>query len=424
MKLILANGLRILYQDMPVSHTVTAALFLPVGTWQEEASQQGITHLTEHLCFRGVGKMPQADFYRKIEGIGAYLRAATYLDYTVFEITVTLEHFADAVDILCELFQPNQWSPLDIRREKEIVACEQRGKGFDFVRELLHRYDKRPNILGSVSSVARISHKQLTLWKSIMFQPTQAVVVLAGALDDDGLKLALDKFASIAMPTLLIPDKRWRKQARFGRRSANDDSLYIEETDAALIGLTFDLCADENYDKTLDLLCSALAAGMYTPLLMRLREELVLVEHIDCGWSDCADGYVLYLTFEIVQEKLPQLLHELLILLPQIADSCDSHLVDNTKACFATTQAALADNPKELAYQMGELALRGEWVEDIDEIIDRYQTITNEDVQKLLRQLFCPAAMAITVVTDGSEEDIEQVEQAMQHLRSNWGCKK
>ena len=218
MQTTLDNGLLLISHPLTNAHRVTLGLFLPSGALHDPAGQAGISHLAEHLCFRSPAGETQADFYRRIESIGGHLRAATYLHHTVFELTVLPRHFGAALDIVYRLFPPNDWTNEDVRREKAIIQQERRGQGFDYCRELLRRYDRRSAILGSESSVTRLTKPQIQQRKTQMFRPEGAVMVITGQLSENDLQSAQERLAAIPVSPLSAPAKRWRQPARFRQR--------------------------------------------------------------------------------------------------------------------------------------------------------------------------------------------------------------
>lgn len=293
------------------------------------------------------------------------------------------------------------------------MARERESRGWDFCRELLWRYDRRSDILGSPAAVERLSRPQLRRWKQAIFQPQRAVFVFAGPLSGEDLELAQRELACLTPPPQPLPPPSRQKAARFGQRSAADDALYVDDTAAALVGLTFDLTVNTApwaVGDQLDLICSTLSSGLYAPLLLRLREELALVYQAEMGWSPTPGGQVVYLTCETAHDRLPQLLDELAQLLPALAGPPNATALACARACFATQEAARCDDPRQMACYLGQRALIGALGAEPADTSDAALTA-------ITQQLFRPQAMALTVITSGEDEYLTQVRQAMKRLR-------
>ena len=105
-RVVLENGLRLRVSPLPHLHTASLAVVVKAGSRYEGARTNGLSHFLEHMLFRGTKSLPSAyQLNLAIEELGGTLRAATYVDYTVFQINVPPESVPDAIAIFGEMLR-------------------------------------------------------------------------------------------------------------------------------------------------------------------------------------------------------------------------------------------------------------------------------------------------------------------------------
>src|SRR5919198_891835 len=109
---VLPNGLRVLVAPMPHTRSVSVALFFGMGARYEDASEQGIAHLVEHMVFKGSARYPTAQTISEtIEGVGGILNAATDKELTIFWAKVASRHAGLAFDLLADMVRHPLFDP-------------------------------------------------------------------------------------------------------------------------------------------------------------------------------------------------------------------------------------------------------------------------------------------------------------------------
>ncbi len=120
----LPNGLKVIYKVQPQADTVCARIVFPVGLIHEPGQARGISHLLEHLVFRGSEKTTPSELYQLIDDQGGYRNGFVYPDRTEFYMEVLPANFLAALSIYCNfIFEPALTEP-NIRLEKKIITVE------------------------------------------------------------------------------------------------------------------------------------------------------------------------------------------------------------------------------------------------------------------------------------------------------------
>ncbi|MCU0494388.1 MAG: insulinase family protein, partial [Chloroflexaceae bacterium] len=170
-----AQGLPLLIEELPHTHSVSLGLFIGVGARHETADVSGISHFIEHMCFKGSQRFPTArHISQAIEGVGGILNASTSYESTVYWCKVADIHIQRALDVLTDMVRYPHFDSRELEKERRVIIEELRGSQdspSEWVHELLQHtmWGDQPlgrDIAGSVESVSAIGHRELeTFWR-------------------------------------------------------------------------------------------------------------------------------------------------------------------------------------------------------------------------------------------------------------------
>ncbi|WP_422123502.1 M16 family metallopeptidase [Planococcus sp. X10-3] len=118
------NGVRIVSEQIPHFRSVAVGVFIKVGSRDEEAQENGMTHFIEHMLFKGTPTRTAKDIAREFDRIGGDINAYTSKEYTCYFAKVVDDHAALAVDILADMFFNSNMDPVEIERERQVVLEE------------------------------------------------------------------------------------------------------------------------------------------------------------------------------------------------------------------------------------------------------------------------------------------------------------
>ena len=120
----LASGLRIASDYMGIVETVSVGAWVAVGTRHEEPKLNGISHLIEHLAFKGTKKRSAFSIAAEIEAVGGQMNAYTSRENTAFYAKVLKGDVALAIDIISDILQNSTIEPNELERERQVVIQE------------------------------------------------------------------------------------------------------------------------------------------------------------------------------------------------------------------------------------------------------------------------------------------------------------
>lgn len=191
----LPNGLRVVSHHMPHLETVSMGMWVGVGARHETSQERGISHLLEHMAFKGTQSRDAKDIAEEIEAVGGELNAATSLETTTYFSRVLAGDVGIALDILADILQRPRYAPDELEREREVILQEiaaTRDSPDEIAFELLQEAafpDQaigRP-ILGTADSVKGFEPDDLRKFLLSNYGAKRMVLSAAGKVDHDRL---------------------------------------------------------------------------------------------------------------------------------------------------------------------------------------------------------------------------------------------
>src|SRR5215813_6926538 len=175
----LANGLRVVSHHMPHVETVSLGVWVAAGARHESIAEHGISHLLEHMAFKGTERRSASDIAEEIEAVGGELNAATGLE----------------LDILADILQLPRYAADELDREREVILQEiaaTRDSPDEIAYEMLQdaafpdQAIGRP-ILGTAQSVTRFGAGELRTFLKRNYGASRMVLAAAGKVEHGAL---------------------------------------------------------------------------------------------------------------------------------------------------------------------------------------------------------------------------------------------
>ncbi len=123
-KSVLPNGIRLVTEAMPHVRSVAVGVWVDTGSRVEPEERGGISHLIEHLVFKGTATRSAEAIARAIDSVGGHMDAFTAKEHTCFYVGVLDEHLPLAVDLLSDILMRPLFAAEDIEKEKSVVLQE------------------------------------------------------------------------------------------------------------------------------------------------------------------------------------------------------------------------------------------------------------------------------------------------------------
>jgi len=284
----LDNGLTLLVKETPGTRVATVQIWVKAGSVYEEADEGGITHLIEHMIFKGTPTRKTGDVAAAIEESGGRINAYTYYEYTVYHATLSSRNWGLAFDVLADAVLNSSFDPDELEREKKVVL-EEIGMREDRPRvklyqELMSRsYQTHPYrlpIIGTRESVSSFSRDDLLDYVRKHYHPENLTVVVVGDVRfrdiESRVKETLGNLPKTEDRSPELPAEPGKDGLELFKMTAD-----IKQTHLAM---SFPITPFDHPDSpVLDVISGLLGHGETSRLYHRLRNEKGLVYQISTG---------------------------------------------------------------------------------------------------------------------------------------------
>src|ERR1700680_4871215 len=120
----LSSGLSVVTDRMPHLESATLGVWIGSGSRDEKADEHGISHLLEHMAFKGTKRRTARQIAEEIEAVGGDLNAATSAETTAYYARVLRADVALALDVLSDILTDPAFDPDELRREQNVIVQE------------------------------------------------------------------------------------------------------------------------------------------------------------------------------------------------------------------------------------------------------------------------------------------------------------
>ncbi|MGH2927671.1 MAG: M16 family metallopeptidase [Solirubrobacteraceae bacterium] len=189
----LESGVRIVTEAMPSVRSVSLGFWIGTGSRHESDAQAGLSHLLEHLLFKGTASYESLQIDQIFDGMGAELNAGTGKETTSVYARVIDEHLTDAFDVMADMVFRPALKDLDSEREvilEEIAMYEDdpQEKVFDMLGEAVFGDDPLGRaIIGRADVISSTPANEIAGFHRARYRPGNVVIAAAGAIDHDTL---------------------------------------------------------------------------------------------------------------------------------------------------------------------------------------------------------------------------------------------
>ena len=391
----LSNGLTAIVKENHRAPVVAIQVWVQAGSVYETEGERGITHLIEHMIFKGTEKRGPGEVAKEIESVGGSINAYTSLDYTVYHCVVPKQFLDNALDVLSDAVFHSSFDPDELEREKKVVLEEIRMRD-DRPRTRLSSllmetaYKAHPYgfpVIGYPETVESFGRKDILTYMERRYRPSQITVVVVG---DVGTSQALagiqDTFGSVTKKgpqEFTYPSEPRQDAPRIAMEAMEIQEGYLT---VAFSGLP-------NFNDpdvpALDVLAALLGKGESSRLTSSLRNRLQMVHNINAAAYTPAGPGIFEITASLdpekTQEALSQIFHEIFRLENEgiIEEELERAKVQ-VETDFVYSQETMEGEARKLG--IFETLSKDPCAEK--RYLEKVREVTAQDVQRVAGQIF------------------------------------
>lgn len=404
-KSVLANGVRVVSGPMTGVKSASLILYYEVGSRYENPTYQGISHFLEHMLFKGTERRPDPLMISQaIESVGGILNAATGRESTNYWAKVPSTHFELAFDVLADIVCNSVIDEDELNKERSVIVEEIRSV-FDAPEDLVHdvideviwgsQSVGRP-IAGTEETVAAIDRGLMARYWRRNYRPERMVVAAAGDISHDHVVELAERYLGGLTP---------EEPADQLQTSASDQTecrvqLIERDTEQAhlCLGLPALPYATERrfVQGTIE---AILSSGMSSRLFQEIREKRGLVYSVYGyfrPYMDVGQGVVYAGTdLDRVEEAITAIIDELRKLR---IDGVPEDELARTKELRKGRLLMGFEDSRSVASWIGSQELTYREIQTPEEVMERIERVTAEDVKVLAEELFQSEKLSLALI--------------------------
>lgn len=383
--------------------TVSVVFGARAGARFEPIELNGISHVLEHMMFRGARDFPSAHAVNlAIEELGGSLDATTHVDFTTFELSLPVESFEVGLERFAHVLAAPLF--LDLALEKRILEEELRedlsddGKDVavdNLVRKLLFgAHGLGRSITGTLVELERITEADLRAYRDRTYVGANASIAISGPVD------AQDALARIERAFAFLPRGERLVDAPPGEGPPAERFLSVRDSGSQSdVRLSFRTFGESHPDMmALELIGRVLGEGMASRVQRTIRDDLGLAYDCFASIDPVEDAGALDLGGAVDHAKVPELVRTLHALATDLASTTvPEEELERVKRRFVWDLRAMHDDPAGLAAHYCAQTLFGRTDTLEDERV-RALAVTREDVRRVASEVMKPGAGVVACV--------------------------
>lgn len=398
---VLDNGVTIVSEQVPHLRSVTAGIWVSVGSRAEPPRDNGIGHFIEHMLFKGTARRKAIDISREIESAGGTMNACTDREYTFFFAKALEKDFALVSDLLCDIFLESRFDGEELEREKGVVLQEilmVEDSPEEFVHDFFQKsyWGGHPlgfPVQGTTESVSSFTRERVTEYFRDRFLRRGALVAVVGNLPHARV---VESFAE-ALGPVALGDRLQPAPATAPGRGVFTKRRPLEQLLLVLGAPAVSRGSDRKYAAYV--LSSILGGSTSSRLFQEIREKRGLAYSIYSSVSAYADSGVLKICAGTSADKA----REVLSVTGEVVDALRDGAVAEEEVHLAREliKGNMLLSLESSEYRMSRLAMNEMFLsrlEEPEEDLLRVDAVTTEEVRGLAasmlrRDLFSLAAV-------------------------------
>ncbi len=408
-KFQLDNGLRVVYEKIPASRSVSFGIWVKTGSRNENAENNGISHFIEHMLFKGTDRYSAREIAEIFDGIGGNVNAFTAKEYTCYYAKVLDQHLPLAVEVLSDMFFHSKFDKDELAKEKNVIIEEismYEDTPDDLVHDLVTKaaygsHSLGYPILGNEHNLSSFSEADLRNYMNDYYTVENTVISLAGNIEEESIVGLLTKhFSSFSARSAERKSSLpvFEGKAIYHKKQTEQHHLCL-----SLPGFA----AGEDGLFAMILLNNALGGGMSSRLFQEIREKRGLAYSIYSYHSSFLDSGL----FTIYAGTAPRQTEEVMKVISEVLNDIrvngltEKELHQGKEQLKGSLILSLESTSSRMnRLGKNELILGSHF--SLDEMLDKIQQVSMEEIRALIEFMFSEPFSAALV--GGSDKSLNQ----------------
>jgi predicted Zn-dependent peptidase len=399
---VLPNGLTIITEQMQHIRSASIGIWLQTGSRDEDPVWNGISHFIEHMLFKGTEHRTAEEIARQVDSIGGNMDAFTAKECICFNVKVLDEHLPMALEILSDLVLHPVFDPNDITRERGVILEEIKMDEDNpdylvheiFTQNFWKDHPLGKPILGTKETVKKFERQAVLDAYSHRFAPGNIIVSAAGNLDHDRFVELVTKHFEQMKPRkngFHSPVPKIVSKITLRNKKA------LEQVQLC-IGVPSHPIAHEKRHAGY-ILNTLLGGGMSSRLFQNIRERQGLVYSIYSDLNPYRDTGCLAVYAGTSRESASKVVQSVVSEFHKL--KAEPVPAEELRRSKDQLKGSLMLSLESSSARMSNLARQEMYFDrfyDLDELIEKIEAVTVEDLTSLANEFFNTESVAVTIL--------------------------
>jgi len=401
----LDSGVRVVTERVPGVRSVALGFWIATGSAAERESEAGISHLLEHMLFRGTERYGSEEIDQIFDAMGAEINAGTDKEATSLYTRVLDVHLERAFDVMGDMIWNPRFGELEAEREvvlEEIAMYEDdpQDRVFDILgRAIFGSHPLGRPVIGAAGVVAGVDREQLASFHAERYRPQSIVIAAAGSLEHEEIV----RMARACAPAAPVPESGGRAVHGAPEFLARTDFLEKETEQYHVCVGGAGIARDDERRFALRVLEGVLGGTSSSRLFQEVRERRGLAYSVFSYSNLYARTGEVGLYLGTRPENLAQALGVVADELARCVQdpASEQELIRSRENLKGRVVLGLESTGARMS-RLGASVMNDMPILSIGDVIDRIDAVSMQDVRDLAQELF--AAERLSIVGVGPDE--------------------
>jgi len=400
-------------KEMPFTKSVSIVFSIGAGSRYEEKECQGISHLIEHMLFKGTRRRKNTlEISRAVEGVGGAINASTSEECTLLYVKVPWQAYQKAFDVLADIILNSYMRNEDLRNEKTVIL-EEIKKCNDSPEELVgllldkvmwKNHSLGRGILGNEKSVKAITREKIISFIHKYYRPNNIVISVAGKVQkEEVVKSVQQYFGNMKKQEIGEYQPFLKNQNHY---KINIKQKRTQQTHLCFGFPSVPRMHSEKY--SVDLLDVILGSGLSSRLFQEIREKRSLAYDIHSYVQYFNDIGSFNIYAGVDSEKLKESIHVILNELNRIKEfTLMEEELHKAKEMYKGALLLNLESTLNQAFWLGNKLLLYGKIYTEEEVIKKIEAVDVKNIMHVAKGIFQKNTTNLSIVGPFKEKDKE-----------------
>jgi predicted Zn-dependent peptidase len=405
----ISPAVRIIAEKIPKFYSFSMGFFINHGARDESLEDNGITHLIEHMLFKGTSRKSALEIVKMMESLGGAFDAYTTKENLIIITKFLSEHINLVFELIAEILLESKIDSSELDKEKSVILEEIKSSNDDpgdtafelFFRTLLPDHALGRPIAGTMKSVKQINAPRTKRYYRELLN-REMVIALSGNYDYDQIaSLAKQKFPGqeLSRPKRTTPEQQLGKVAAESRKEVSQVHFVFGTRGVEYV-------SEKHYQ--LSIMNTAFGGGMSSRLFQGLREKDGLVYHVQSFLDFYCDCGISGFYFICDKKNIPKVIRRLKTIFKEIStQGFNKEEIERAKTYLSGNLLLSLESSTSRMLRLARESVYTPSVASVDEVVARINSVDEAQINNLLSDFLHPQQYTAAAVGPITQKEVQ-----------------